>query len=780
LLLPLTPWRVAKRTIGFDFPYGRMMMRATSWLSSCAVAIASVIASVFLGDGGLGQIQSAKAGGLLIADGGFGGALEIKQQDVSVVINNGVAVTEIKQVFLNTENRIVEALYTFPVPNGASVSNFSMIINGQEMVGEVVEKKRARQIYESYKTTKRDPGLLEQVDFKTFELRVFPIQPKAEQHIKIVYYQQLDFDHNNATYVYPLATTTKAAIQEKTTGRFSMTMDIKSQIPITKVFSPSHPQDFVINAHNENYSRANMELTAGDLSRDLVIAFDTERPRTGIDLIANKQGSEDGYFMLTMTAGKELEEYGAGMDYVFVVDISGSMADQGKLRLATNVVDAFVGELGTEDRFEVIAFNNAPQLHFKSLQSATETSKQSAGEFLKEQRAVGGTVLRPAITTAYKYKDADRPLNVVVLSDGMTQQSEQAELISLISNAPASIRVFCVGIGNEVNRPLLKQLSEKAGGLAAFVSLQDDFRRQSQAFRRKLMRPVATNVRIKLNGVETYDVLPGELPDLFYGSPLRMIGRYKRGGVSHVSVSGEVMGKPFEQTIDVSLPQNSEDNPEIERMWAYWRVQQMMEQLREHGNNPDKENEIVRLCEGYSIVSEYASFIVLENDAEYQRWSIQRRNATRVQRDDAARKGLQVELERLREQSLAAIGPNKGGPSSDKSSVSPIELPGQPAIQSPNQPSTPALDRSVVNNRPSDLNLPTTNAPAPVVSDSETQSTPTRFVESERTVESSRSGGGGGAIDPLSCAIALGMAGASAWAARRRRSSDNDAVASKE
>jgi hypothetical protein len=145
-----------------------------------------------------------------------GGVLEIKQQDVSVVINNGIAVTEIKQVFLNTENRIVEALYTFPVPNGASVSNFSMIINGQEMIGEVVEKQRARQIYESYKVTKRDPGLLEQVDYKTFELRVFPIQPKAEQHIKIVYYQQLDFDHNNATYVYPLATNTRGMINEKT------------------------------------------------------------------------------------------------------------------------------------------------------------------------------------------------------------------------------------------------------------------------------------------------------------------------------------------------------------------------------------------------------------------------------------------------------------------------------------------------------------------------------------------------------------------------------------
>ena len=62
--------------------------------------------------------QAAEAAGLLIADGGFGGVLEIREQQVNVTINNGVAVTEIEQIFLNTENRQVEALYTFPVPEG--------------------------------------------------------------------------------------------------------------------------------------------------------------------------------------------------------------------------------------------------------------------------------------------------------------------------------------------------------------------------------------------------------------------------------------------------------------------------------------------------------------------------------------------------------------------------------------------------------------------------------------------------------------------------------------
>jgi hypothetical protein len=294
------------------------------------------------------------------------------------------------------------------------------------------------------------------------------------------------------------------------------------------------------------------------------------------------------------------------------------------------------------------------------------------------------------------------------------------------------------------------------------------------------MRPVATNVRITFNGVETFDVLPGALPDLFYGAPLRMIGRYKQGGVSQVSVSGEVLGKPFEQTIDVSLPKASDENPEIERMWAYCRVQQLMNEMREKGNATEKESEIVRLCEGYSIVSEYASFIVLENDAEYKRWSIQRRNATRVQRDDSARSRLRIQLENLRDQSLAAIGPNKNNsPSNSSESTSPTADPTQ--IQS----ASPTAENNVVGSRPSDLFLPTSQQTSPSFAEpsarsasnsnngfSNASNSNSGFDGANNTLPSSSNarssgsgksggGGGGGAIDPLTCAVALG------WLAHR-------------
>src|SRR6476661_5640539 len=169
--------------------------------------------------------QEARAAGLLIADGGLGGVLEIDEHTVRVTINNGIAVTEVNQVFHNTENRQVEALYLFPVPKGASVANFSMWINGKEMTGEVVEKQRAREIYNSYKQVRRDPGLLEQVDFKNFEMRIFPIGPEADQKVEITYYQELDFDHDTATYVYPLATVTRKGVDSRPVGKFALELN---------------------------------------------------------------------------------------------------------------------------------------------------------------------------------------------------------------------------------------------------------------------------------------------------------------------------------------------------------------------------------------------------------------------------------------------------------------------------------------------------------------------------------------------------------------------------
>lgn len=603
-----------------------------------------------------GSLSPARAAGLLLADGGLGGALEIEEHSVHVTFNNGVAVTDVTQVFRNLENRQVEALYTFPVPRGASVSNFSMWIGGKEVVGEVVEKRRAREIYETYKARRIDPGILEQVDFKTFEMRIFPIAPNAEQRVQVTYYQEIDHDNDWATYVYPLATTTHKDVSSRTRGKFAFTADLKSAVPIAAVESPSHGADMVISQPTPEYARSSLEATGGDLNRDLVLAMKLSRPRTGIDWITSRPRNEDGYFLMTVTVGEELAPLDHGMDYVFVLDVSGSMANDGKLNLSRSSLAAFVEALDEKDRLEVIAFNVEPKLLFKVMSPiSVETRKQAVG-FIEAQTARGGTYLKPALEAAYKYHDPSRELVVVVLSDGMTEQAERAVLEPMIRQRPPSTRVFCIGVGNEVNRGLLTDLAEGAGGLAAFLSRGDDFQRQAVAFQRKLMRPVATDIEVKFDGVEVHDLEPRVLPSLYHGAPIRLYGRFKQSGKAELTLRAKVSGRELKQNATIEFPREDDSNPQIERMWAYRKVERLLREAQ-RGAGATAIEEIVRLSEAYSIANEYASFLVLENDREFQRWQIARRNVVRLGRDRGAREQLLAQLETLRDSSLAAIGP---------------------------------------------------------------------------------------------------------------------------
>lgn len=693
----------------------------------------------------IGFSGSAGAAGLLVADGGFGGVLEIKEQDVRVTINNSIAVTQIDQVFVNTENRQVEALYTFPVPREASVSNFSMWIGGKEMIGEVVEKKRAREIYDSYKRQRRDPGLLEQVDFKQFEMRIFPIPAGAEQRVRIEYYQELNIDHDWATYVYPLATDVRGKqMDTKVQGRFSMNVDVKSEVSIKELRCESHEDDFVVVNHQTHYAQAAMELVEGDLSRDIVMAFQTKRPRTGLDVITSHPRGEDGYFMMTLTPGDDLSSTMEPMDYVFLLDISGSMAHDDKLSISRQSATAFIDSLGPEDRFDCLAFNLSPTPLFQSMQAADPINLDKAKEFFSGQRARGGTVLQPALAAAYSYRDDDRPLNVVLLSDGMTEVGEQAELLRLIQSRPDGVRVFCIGVGNEVNRPLLEQMANRAGGLAAFVSTEDSFERQAHLMRQKLIRPAIEDLRVQFDGAGVVDVEPQILGDIFYGTPLRMFGRYGSGGSTIVKLSGTVQGAPWKQTVDMELPQKDEGNSEIERMWAQKRVGRLLGQERAgKGANRD---EVVRLCEAFSIVSPYASMLVLENDGEYKRWKIEQRNALRIQRDRRSREVVQQKLAEMRRRAGDGFEMNR-----EQKLVST-----QQRSSSADSPTTvtPNQNRSTPNNSPSPASSPTPRRQ------------PSRGFDLDVSLPG---GGGGGAIDPITAALTLSTAGAAAMARRRKK-----------
>jgi Ca-activated chloride channel homolog len=191
----------------------------------------------------------------------------------------------------------------------------------------------------------------------------------------------------------------------------------------------------------------------------------------------------------------------------------------------------------------------------------------------------------------------------------------------------------------------------------------------------------------------------------------------------------------------MTFPKQDDDNPQIERMWAWHRVDRLLNVADAGGSRTAVLDEIVRLGEGYSIATEYTSFIVLENDAEYQRWRINRQNLLRTERDRAAQQKVAKQLEALRAKTTVALGP--------------IDPDAAPKVDAP--------VRQVVDNRPQTSARP---APAPA---------PAQPNRNSRDFNLPRGGGrGGGAIDPVTGALALGLAAAAAVAQRRARGSRQD------
>jgi hypothetical protein len=161
--------------------------------------------------------------------------------------------------------------------------------------------------------------------------------------------------------------------------------------------------------------------------------------------------------------------------------------------------------------------------------------------------------------------------------------------------------------------------------------------------------------------------------------------------MADVSLRGSVKGMEVKQAAKLEFPESDKTNPEINRLWASKRISSLLKDADRKGDRSPVIPDIVRLGEDFSIVTEYTSFLVLENDAEYQRWKITRRNLESTTRDRTAQARVREQLDAIRNKAMADIGPQAAAAASK-----PVQLASAnravnppttaPAAQTPTQP----------------------------------------------------------------------------------------------
>jgi Ca-activated chloride channel family protein len=536
--------------------------------------------------------------------------LTIRYHRVDVTIEDQVAVTHVEQEFVNEHDWECEGTYVFPLPEGAAVSEFAMWVDGERVEGQILGADEARAIYEDIVRRRRDPALLEYVGRSAVQARIFPIPPGGSRKVELEYSQVLPVENGLVRYVYPLNTEKFSA---RPLEEVSIRVEIESRDAMHALYSPTH-QDRVYIERDGDY-RATVGYEEYDTlpDQDFDLVYTVSHEDVGLSLLTYRDAPDDGFFLLLVAPTVDVDkERVIPRDVILVLDTSGSMEGE-KIEQAQEALIYVLEHLNEEDRFNVIAFSTGLQQYASRLRPASEA--REATHWVERLEAVGGTDINRALLEALD-QVGERPTVLIFLTDGLpTEGVTEIEriLANVEADAPSNVRLFPFGVGDDVNTILLDTLAEQNRGAAGYVRPHERIDEEVSAFYAKISTPVLADIELDFDDILVEDTYPYPLPDLFAGTQLILVGRYRDSGAAKITLTGEVNGEREEFVYEGNFRAHGGDDF-IPRLWATRKIGHLLTQIRLHGERREWVDAVIELSVRYGIITPYTSFLIDEDD----------------------------------------------------------------------------------------------------------------------------------------------------------------------
>ena len=601
--------------------------RRTTAFSGIAVALTLLIT------------PSAKATGFIVVDGGAGGAslmpripifsppvhgrpaprppallqgnvsfgLHLQSEEIKVDINDQVAKTYITQTFANDTANNLAGTYLFPLPEDTTFSSFSLHIDGKPVEGKILEAQEARQQYEAIVRTLVDPGLLEYADYKTVRARIFPIPAHGTKKVELEYTQVLKADNGMLQYHFPL----KSQGEQPSVEEVKLDVKLASKQGLRTIWSPSHE----VNVQKSTNNNAKIAYLAKNTvpDKDFVLYYSVSDKELSANLLSHKLPAEDGYFLLTVTPPVTAPKV-IGKDILLIADTSGSMQGE-KIQQAKKALKFIVNALHPEDNFGILQFNTDVDPFKSKVVPANAENKKAALAFIDDLEARGGTNIGDALHMGLSMlnEESTRPAYVLMMTDGEPTVGEQ-DVNKLVASASSKrdVRVFDFGVGYDVNTKLLNKLAENHHGTSQYISPDENIETSMSSLYRKIQSPVLSNVKLSFENVDVKDVYPREVKDIFAGSQVLLLGKYKNGAKGTVHLTGSVNGVPKSYAFPLNFEADQTANTYLPRLWAMRRIGHLTEVAQDNHDNKEVVDEIISLSKKYGIISAYTSFLVTD------------------------------------------------------------------------------------------------------------------------------------------------------------------------
>jgi Ca-activated chloride channel homolog len=547
--------------------------------------------------------------------------LQCKSQHVEVTIVDQVARVTVTTELHNPHAQQVEGTFLFPVPAGASVGNFSYWIGDKEMKGELLDRDKARQVYEDIVRKMRDPALLEYDGGSLFKASIFPIPGGGDAKTKLQYTLALKGENGVVRFLHAV----KLGRTNPNHGKLIVDVSIKSKQAIKSVYSPTHKID--VTRKGDNEVRAGLELDDTDFNADFELIYTLAEKDFGVNVLTHRPAGENGYFMMLLAPKQEwAEQEIEGKDVVFTLDTSGSMSGE-KIEQVKKAFTYCLNSLKPKDRFGLLTFSTDTRLFEDKLLPADPDNIKRAKDFVGKIEAAGATALNDALVQSVELfgKGSDRPRMMIFLTDGLPTAGER-DLEQIIKNvakanhtggddkaADRVARLFVFGVGDDVNTHLLDRVADGNAGSSNYVRPQEDIEAAVSSLYSKLSHPVLSNIELKMTKAEPLQMYPQKLPDLFVGSQLVVTGRYEGSGESSITLSGMASGKETVYEYTANFPKETDENVFVARVWAGRRVGYLLDQIRLNGEDKELKDEVVKLAIKFGIVTPYTSYLVQED-----------------------------------------------------------------------------------------------------------------------------------------------------------------------
>ncbi len=302
---------------------------------------------------------------------------------------------------------------------------------------------------------------------------------------------------------------------------------------------------------------------------------------------------------------------------MFVLDSSGSMSGK-KIIQAKEAARFVINHLDPGDMFSLIDFDDGVDFYSQKMVAASKENIEKALLFVDDIEDSGGTNINEALSDGLEMlTKGERPSYILFLTDGLPTVgvTDTAAILKNISRAnDGKSRIFVFGVGYDVNTELLDRISSDNRGTSVYVSENDNLEVAISQFYEKMSSPLLSDITVKFSGIDTKDVYPRVLPDLFKGSQLLMIGKYRGKGPVSVELTGKVEKKTKPFKLKNYRLTKDDSTTFLPRLWATRRIGFLLEEIRHYSAQEELIEEVKRLGIKYGIVTPYTSFLVTEKE----------------------------------------------------------------------------------------------------------------------------------------------------------------------